>query len=82
MADTPGNVVDAFLSHVSLERGLARNTVSAYSRDLAHFLDYLDSEAVADVQELRRQHVTDFLCVLEEKGLSAKYLLMNLLLII
>jgi integrase/recombinase XerD len=72
VADTPGNVVDAFLSHVSLERGLARNTVSAYSRDLAHFLDYLDSEAVADVQELRRQHVTDFLCVLEEKGLSAR----------
>jgi integrase/recombinase XerD len=72
MTDAPCTVVDAFLNHASLEQGLARNTVAAYARDLAHFVDYLDSEGVGDVRELQREHVTGFLRVLEEKGLSVR----------
>jgi integrase/recombinase XerD len=72
VADEVSAVVDAFLSHASLERRLARNTVAAYARDLSHFADYLDGEGVTSLRALRREHVSGFLCALEGKGLGAR----------
>ncbi|MGY8803864.1 MAG: site-specific integrase [bacterium] len=35
--ESMSTVVDAFLAHAQLEKGLARNTIIAYSRDLERF---------------------------------------------
>jgi integrase/recombinase XerD len=35
-------LLDQFIAHLKVERGLAPNTVEAYSRDLVRFLDFLD----------------------------------------
>lgn len=35
--------VDRYLRHVTIERGLSDNTLAAYRRDLAAYLDFLDS---------------------------------------
>ncbi len=49
--------VDAFLDHAKIEKGLARNTIAAYARDLARF-----ATSVGDVSaaELTRDHVQAF----------------------
>lgn len=60
-------VVDAFLNYAKLEKGLARNTVAAYARDLARFAAPLSN---VDPSKLEREHVRAFIRKLERDGLS------------
>ncbi|MBC8473326.1 MAG: site-specific integrase, partial [Candidatus Omnitrophica bacterium] len=34
-------LIDEFLSYLSVERGLSNNTLSSYKRDLSNFFGYL-----------------------------------------
>lgn len=42
-------LVSAYLDHLAVERGLARNTLVAYRRDLATYLDFLGSIDISDI---------------------------------
>ena len=61
-------VVDGFLGHASVERGLARNTVEAYARDLAAFTTFLEEVGVTNLADLYRKHVSGFVQALAGKG--------------
>jgi integrase/recombinase XerD len=37
-------LADQFINHLRVERGLAENTIQAYSRDLTRFLEFLDQK--------------------------------------
>ena len=52
--------VDAFLTYVTVEKGLAANTIEAYSRDLAGFRRYLAIQGVADATQAGSRHVIGF----------------------
>ncbi|WP_313541137.1 site-specific tyrosine recombinase XerD [Leifsonia aquatica] len=52
--------VDAFLRHVTIERGLSANTVAAYRRDLAVYTAWLDERGVADLREVSGPMVSEF----------------------
>ncbi|MFP6605488.1 MAG: site-specific integrase, partial [Myxococcota bacterium] len=64
-------VVDGFLGHTSVERGLARNTVEAYARDLAAFASFLEAASVTNLADLRREHISGFVHELDARGQSA-----------
>lgn len=72
MADTVGSVVDGFLIHLSVERGLSRNTTLAYGRDLAAFGAHLENEGISTIADLERGHVVGFLEQLERRGQGAR----------
>ncbi|SDK89275.1 integrase/recombinase XerD [Cryobacterium psychrotolerans] len=66
--------VDSFLRHVSVERGLAANTVSAYRRDLAVYTAWLAEHELTDLREVTSGHVSEFVRYLgqrEESPLTA-----------
>jgi integrase/recombinase XerD len=67
-----GSAIDAFLGHASVERGLARNTVEAYARDLAVFAAFLAGEGVEHLDRLSREHVSAFVRHLEARGQGAR----------
>lgn len=48
----PGDrrVLEQYLSHLRIERGLAANTLSAYRRDLVRYLSYLSAEGIDPAQ--------------------------------
>jgi len=65
-----GHLVGAFLEMMSAERGAARNTIAAYSRDLADYSEFLGRKGVA-VTSAGREQVTQYLAELDANGIAA-----------
>jgi integrase/recombinase XerD len=52
--------IDSYLRHLTIERGMAKNTLAAYSRDLRRYEEYLDSMGVTEPGEITKQQVSAF----------------------
>ena len=65
-------LVDLYLSHLRVERGLADNTVSAYGRDLAGFASFAAERGVRSPQRLDLELVASWQRALAERGLGAR----------
>jgi len=50
-----------YLDHLTIERGVAANTLSSYRRDLRRYATHLTARGVDDVAAVTEEHVTDFL---------------------
>ncbi|MDQ3281597.1 MAG: site-specific tyrosine recombinase XerD [Acidobacteriota bacterium] len=60
-----------FLDYLAVEKGLAKNSLSAYSVDLRHFGHYLNDEHIA-VDEVERIHIVKYFQALRNAGISAR----------
>ena len=49
--------LELFLSHISIEKGLAKNTLSAYRRDLERFLSYTSENSLAQDEATIREYL-------------------------
>ena len=63
---------DAFLNYITVEKGLAKNTIQAYSRDVTEFCRYLDGQGIDDLRQAGPRHVIGFLAGIRDRGLSAR----------
>jgi integrase/recombinase XerD len=54
-----------------VERGLSRNTLASYRRDLDRYAEGLAAEGIADLGDVRASHVTGHLARLREEGLAS-----------
>lgn len=52
--------LDSYLRHVSIERGLAANTVAAYRRDLGGYVEWLGARGVIEVADVSQQQVSEY----------------------
>lgn len=64
--------IDLFLDHLKVERGLAVNTLDAYSRDLARFATFLGTRGRAVVDDVTGPDLVEHLIALAAAGLSAR----------
>jgi integrase/recombinase XerD len=58
--------IRTYLDHLSVERGLAANTLSSYRRDLRRYAGHLDSLGIDRLQDVAESTVSDFLVRLRE----------------
>ncbi|MFH1339133.1 MAG: site-specific tyrosine recombinase XerD [Candidatus Omnitrophota bacterium] len=65
------NFIDIFISYLSVERGLSRNTIVSYRRDLEDYLDYLRGQKVNSLDKADRSRISDFMYGLKKLGLNA-----------
>jgi integrase/recombinase XerD len=72
MKESLSPLIDSFLSMIAVEKGLAKNTVEAYSRDLAQFAEFLARQRVASWDAVEAIHLRSFVSSLRAKGLSAR----------
>ena len=61
-----GRAVEAWLTHLDVEKGASRHTLSAYRRDLRRWTDYLATVGVDRPEDVRETHVSEFLARLRE----------------
>ncbi len=50
-----------FFQHLSIERGLARNTIISYRRDLEQFGEYLEAESCKSIEDITEDHIRGYL---------------------
>lgn len=64
--------VDGYLRHLTIERGMAKNTLLAYKRDLGKYLEALEKMGITDSAEITEIVVRNFAqALVSEKGLVA-----------
>lgn len=61
---------EAYLNYALAERGLARNTVEAYARDLWDFVAFAARQGVTEPSVVRRSTLTLYLLSLRRRGLA------------
>jgi len=60
-------LIDRFLDHLAVERGVAPNTKNAYARDLRLYHAYLAGQDVVRARDIREQDVSEFIGSLREQ---------------
>lgn len=64
-------LLDQFTDYLSVEKGLARNSIQAYHSDLIHYLSSLQAQKVRDWAKVDRSHIMHFLAGEDKRGLEA-----------
>jgi integrase/recombinase XerD len=65
-------IADQFINYLVVEKGLSGNTVSAYSRDLILYLEFLRSSDVTDIASADTALVLKHLIALRDAGLGPR----------
>ena len=60
----PGRVIERYLHHLEGERGLARNSVLAYRRDLRRYHDHLTARGITSLAAVGEAEIAEFAAVL------------------
>lgn len=70
-------LLDEFINFLTIEKGLSKNTIEAYNRDIIKYLSFLDHEGVSPLNA-SPCHIVSFLSKLQEKGISVRSYTRNL----
>ncbi|MCA1796873.1 MAG: site-specific tyrosine recombinase XerD [Desulfuromonadaceae bacterium] len=65
-------LLDAFTDYLSIERGLARNSIEAYSADLHRFIEFCTASGVKQPGEINSEHIRAFFSHLKHAGLGVR----------
>ncbi|WP_203807372.1 site-specific tyrosine recombinase XerD [Actinoplanes couchii] len=63
--------IRTYLDHLTVERGLSRNTLASYQRDLHRYAEWLAAAGVTELAGVRAADVAGHLAALREEGLAA-----------
>ena len=63
-------LLDSFLSYLAVEKGLSKNTLESYGRDVRKFVLYLDKNKIKTVQDITYGTILDFLSDFKKQGFS------------
>lgn len=67
-------LLDAYLQHLRVERGLSRNTLEAYGKDLNEFVQWLEEGPRCSILEAREEELADYFLRKRQGGLSPRSL--------
>lgn len=65
--------LDKYLNYLTVEKGLAANTVEAYSRDLNRFLDFLEDRGIRELAQVGTTEIHAFMMSLMKSRLRQSY---------
>jgi integrase/recombinase XerD len=65
-------LVDQYISYLTIEKGLASQTIDAYASDLAIFLDFLKTEQIDDIARTDATTILKYVIELRRRGRGAR----------
>lgn len=68
---TSSPLLKTFVSYLTVEKGLALNSVLSYEKDLVKYLSFLKAAGIDDFKNVQRSTITDFLLGEKKRGLNA-----------
>jgi len=71
-------LIDEFLNYLTVERGLSKNTLESYARDLNKYIAYLEIQGTQDIKEISSSDIMAFLSALVQKGMATRTAARNL----
>ncbi len=71
-------LIEQFLNYLSVERGLAANTILSYRADLVKFTAFLKERGITSIDAAGKDHLTDYLLRLKDRSLAANSISRNL----
>jgi integrase/recombinase XerD len=77
MVDMEG-YVDQFINYLAVDRGLAKNTLESYGRDLRQFQTYLQNGKFEDIKDSSRTTIVDYLNTLKSQGKAVSTISRNI----
>ncbi|MGE5674653.1 MAG: site-specific tyrosine recombinase XerD, partial [Mycobacterium leprae] len=61
-------LIHEFINYLSVERGLAMNTLESYGRDLRQYSQYLEQDDETDLDSVTRDKIINYLMFLQSQG--------------
>ena len=68
------SLLDRFLDYLLLDKGLSRNTQSAYRNDLRRYFVFLEERGISEISRTRTQDVRDLIVSMSRMGIAASSL--------
>jgi integrase/recombinase XerD len=63
-------LIDSFLDYLSVERGLAKNTIIAYREDLNIYLNFMIKRGISALSKITKNDIIEFMLSEKDKGVS------------
>ncbi len=70
--------LDEFLNFLSVEKGLADNSIEGYRHDLLKYLEFLESKKIKNLDSIKRKDILSFLMNLKNSQMAATSIARNL----
>jgi len=70
--------IKEFMDYLSVERGLSRNTLESYGRDLNKYVEYLKKTGINNLDRVKRSDIQDFMMGLKDVNLNSSSIARNL----
>ena len=64
-------LIGTFLDYLAVERGLSKNTVVSYRKDLELFTGFLERRRIDSLSRAKREDIADFMADQKDHGISA-----------
>lgn len=65
-------LIDSYLNYLIIEKGLADNTITAYSSDLSFFMEFIEVSGRKDIKDIEQSEILKYLIFMRDQGLDAK----------
>ena len=70
--------LEAFMHYLATEKGLSKNTLSSYRRDLKQYIDYFKKNRYPLFNESNREQIMSYLLSLREQGKASTTISRNI----
>lgn len=64
-------LIDTFLNYLSVERGLAKNTIISYREDLHAYINFMEYNKIDALSRIQKNDIVDFMLNQKDKGVQA-----------